>query len=67
MRDEMRQAFNEWLRKSEIFDGCVDFDKAVRDSEHTERFAPGYDSGDHLHPSEEAYEAMANAVPDGLF
>jgi len=67
MRDEMRQAFNEWLRKSEIFDGCVDFDKAVRDSEHTERFASGYDSGDHLHPSEEAYEAMANAVPEGLF
>ena len=44
-----------------------DFDKAVRDAEHIERFAQGYDSGDHLHPSEEAYEAMANAVPEELF
>ena len=67
MRDEMRQSFNEWLRTSEIFDGCVDFDEAVRDKKNPERFAQGYDSGDHLHPSEEAYEAMANAVPEELF
>lgn len=65
-RDRMRVAFNEWLRTSDIFDGCVDFDKAVRDAEHAERFAPGYDSGDHLHPSETAYEAMADAVPEQL-
>ncbi len=66
-RDKMRQEFNEWLRTSDKFDGCVDFDKAVRDSNNPKSFAPGFDSGDHLHPSEAAYKAMADAVPTELF
>ena len=66
-RDRMRVAFNDWLRTSPLFDGCVDFDKAVRDEDKPAMFAPGYDSGDHLHPSETAYEAMAMAVPEELF
>lgn len=66
MRDDMRCRFNEWLRTSPRFDGCIDFDLAVRDADQPEAFAPGFDSGDHLHPSEAAYEAMANAVPEEL-
>lgn len=65
-RDSFRERFNEWLRTSPIFDACIDFDKAVRDPNHPVAFAPGFDSGDHLHPSEKAYEAMANAVPEEL-
>ena len=65
-REVMRQEFNEWLRTSPIFDGCIDFDKAIRDPEHIAQFAQGYDSGDHLHPSEEAYKAMAYAVEDPI-
>lgn len=65
-RDVLRKEFNEWLRTSDLFDGCIDFDKAVRDDSHPEAFADGFDSGDHLHPSEAAYEAMANAVPEEL-
>ena len=65
-RDSFRERFNEWLRTSPIFDACIDFDKAVRDPNHPAAFAPGFDSGDHLHPSEKAYEAMANAVPEDL-
>ena len=42
---------------------CIDFDKAVRDELHPERFAEGFDSGDHLHPSKFAYGQMAAAVP----
>lgn len=61
-RDVMRNAFNAWLRTSPLFDGCVDFDKAVCDATHPAAFAPGFDSGDHLHPSESAYEAMANCA-----
>ena len=57
-REQMRQAFNEWLRTSPIFDGCIDFDAAVRGTDNPKAFADGYDSGDHLHPSERAYEAM---------
>jgi len=65
-REKMRQEFNLWLRTCELFDGCVDFDKAVLDKENPKAFASGFDSGDHLHPSEAAYEAMANEVPSEL-
>ena len=61
-RDVMRQQFNEWLRTSAIFDGCIDFDAAVRGADNPKAFADGFDSGDHLHPSERAYEAMAHAA-----
>ncbi len=65
-RDRIRREFNEWLRTSPLFDGCVDFDMSVRDPAHEARFANGFDSGDHLHPSEAAYKVMADAVPDSL-
>lgn len=65
-RDAMRQEFNSWLMSSPLFDGCIDFDKAVRNPENTVSFAPGFDSGDHLHPSEKAYAAMAACVPEEL-
>ena len=65
-RDKMRQAFNEWLRTSPIFDGCIDFDAAVRSVTNPKAFADGFDSGDHLHPSERAYEAMAQAAAHKL-
>ncbi len=61
-REIMRQQFNEWLRTSPIFDGCIDFDAAVRSASNPKAFAVGFDSGDHLHPSETAYEAMAKAA-----
>ena len=61
-RDEVRNEYNEWLREYEEFEGCIDFDMAVRDENKPEAFKDGFDSGDHLHPSEEAYKAMANTV-----
>lgn len=65
-RDRMRNAFNQWLRTSDIFDGCIDFDAAVCNPDHVAAFADGFDSGDHLHPSEKAYQAMAACVPSAL-
>lgn len=65
-RDIIRMAFNEWLRTAPEFDGCVDFDKAVRGHDDPKRFADNFDSGDHLHPSAKAYEAMAECVPEEL-
>jgi len=61
-RELMRQQFNEWLRTSDLFDGCIDFDQTVRSVTNPKAFADGFDSGDHLHPSERAYEAMAHAA-----
>ncbi|MCQ2522652.1 MAG: GDSL-type esterase/lipase family protein [Lachnospiraceae bacterium] len=65
-REELKNEVNAWLRTADIFDGCIDFDQAVRDAADSKKFADGYDSGDHLHPSEKAYEAMAEAVPEGI-
>ena len=57
-REEMRNAFNEWIRGRK---DCtlIDFDALLRDKRNPSAFAQGYDSGDHLHPSEEAYKKMA--------
>ena len=61
-REEMRTAYNDWIRTTDLIDGVVDFDKAVCDPDNPSAFLPEYDSGDHLHPSPAGYKAMANAV-----
>ncbi len=65
-RQEMRNAFNDFIRTTDLIDGCIDFDKALRDPENPNWFAPEYDSGDHLHPSAAGYRRMALEVPDEL-
>jgi hypothetical protein len=65
--NQVRNAVNEWIRTSPIFDGVADFDKAVRDPENPQHFAAQYDSGDHLHPKDAGYEAMAGAIDLSLF
>ena len=61
-REEMRNAYNNWIRRTDLIDGCVDFDKALCDPDEPSAFRPEYDSGDHLHPSKAGYKAMADAV-----
>ena len=61
-----RQAVNDWIRTSGAFDDVVDFDAAVRDPAHPDRMRPAFDSGDHLHPNDAGYRAMAAAVPEHL-
>lgn len=65
-REDMRTAFNQLLLKDDALDGCIDFAAAVCDPADPRAFAPGFDSGDHLHPSAAAYRAMADAVPEEL-
>lgn len=62
-RQEMRHAYNEFIRTTDLIDGCIDFDKALRDPERPDYFLPVYDSGDHLHPSPAGYERMAAEIP----
>jgi lysophospholipase L1-like esterase len=57
-----RQAVNAWIRGQSGFDGVIDFDLATRDPSHPTRLLPAYDSGDHLHPNDAGYAAMAAAV-----
>ena len=65
--EQVREALNDWIRTSGVFDGVADFDKATRDPANPRRFAPQYDSGDHLHPNDAGYQAMANAIDLKLF
>jgi lysophospholipase L1-like esterase len=60
--EQVRQAYNQWIRTSGIFDGVIDFDKITQDPEHPETFLPDYDSGDHLHPKDAGYKAMGDAI-----
>jgi lysophospholipase L1-like esterase len=66
-KETARKAVNEWIRNGKAFDGVIDFEKAVRDGEHPERIAAAFDSGDHLHPKDEGYKAMADSVDLALF
>ncbi len=65
-RQEMRHAYNDFIRSTDLIDGCVDFDAALRDPEKPDCFLPQYDSGDHLHPSKAGYARMADEIPAGL-
>lgn len=66
-REAVRQRVNAWIRSGAAFDGVIDFDRALRDPAHPDRIRPAFDSGDHLHPSDAGYRAMAEAVDLGLF
>lgn len=61
-KETLRQALNQWIRRAPDFDAVVDFDAVLRDPEHPRRLRPLYDSGDHLHPGDRGYEAMAEAA-----
>lgn len=65
--EAVREALNQWIRTSGVFDGVIDFDKATQDPSDPLKFLPKYDSGDHLHPSDAGYEAMGNAINLSLF
>jgi lysophospholipase L1-like esterase len=57
-----RQAVNAWIRSSTVIDAVFDFDSAVRNPADTASLLPAFDSGDHLHPNDAGYAAMASAV-----
>jgi lysophospholipase L1-like esterase len=66
-KDVIREEINAWIRTSGAFDAVIDFDAAVRDPEQPSRLLPAYDSGDHVHPSDAGYRAMADAIELELF
>ena len=65
--EAIRQAVNQWIRTSNLLDGFIDFDKATRDPANPAVFAPSADSGDHLHPKDAGYKAMADSIDLKLF
>ncbi|HYA18183.1 MAG TPA: SGNH/GDSL hydrolase family protein, partial [Bryobacteraceae bacterium] len=65
--ETVRSALNSWIRTSHVYDAVIDFDATTRDPAHPARFKPEYDSGDHLHPNDAGYKAMADSVDPVLF
>ncbi len=65
--DAVRQAVNHWIRTTSELDGVIDFDKATRDPANPEVYAPAFDCGDHLHPNDAGFRAMAGAIDLSLF
>jgi lysophospholipase L1-like esterase len=65
--EKMRQAINTFTRTTKVFDGVIDFDKVTQDPAHPEALLPAFDSGDHLHPNDAGYKAMADSIDLKLF
>lgn len=66
-REAVRQGVNAWLRSAGAYDALADFDTVLRDPARPTRLLPAYDSGDHLHPNDAGYTAMAAALPLAWF
>jgi lysophospholipase L1-like esterase len=65
--EKVREDVNAWIRTPGNFDAVVDFEAAVRDAADPKKYRAEFDPGDHLHPNDAGYEAMANAVDLGIF
>jgi len=61
-----REAINAFVRSANGADGVLDFDQVVRDPSNPTTLLPAYDSGDHLHPNDVGYQAMADSIDLGV-
>jgi len=61
-KESRRDVVNRWIRTRRNVDAVIDFDAAMRDPADPEALKPAYDSGDHLHPGNAGYAAMADAI-----
>jgi lysophospholipase L1-like esterase len=57
-----REAVNAWIRSSGAFDGVIDFARVLADPNDPARLNPRFDDGDHEHPNDAGYQAMADAI-----
>ena len=62
-----RQAVNAWIRTSSDYDEVIDIDGVLRDANSPTRIAAVYDSGDHAHPTDAGYKAIADSIDLKLF
>lgn len=65
--EQIRATVNQWIRSGGAFDAVVDFDAVVRDPEHPKRIRESFNDGDHLHPNDAGYQAMADAIDLSVF
>ncbi|MCS7481460.1 SGNH/GDSL hydrolase family protein [Umezawaea endophytica] len=60
--EAVRTELNTWIRTSGEYDAVADFDRALADPADPRALLAAYDSGDHVHPNDAGYHAMAAAV-----
>ena len=65
--EQVRETVNQWIRTSGVFDGVVDFDKAVADPANPLQLLESEQHGDHLHPNDAGYKKMGDAIDLNLF
>jgi lysophospholipase L1-like esterase len=65
--EEIRTAYNRWIRTGGAFDAVADFDKATQDPSNAKQIRPDYNIMDHLHPNDAGYKAMADSVDLSIF
>ena len=61
-KEQIREKVNAWIRQAGHFDGVIDFARATADPHNAQIINPIYDGGDHLHPNDQGYQAMADAI-----
>lgn len=64
--EAIRDQVNHWIRTSGQYDAVADFAQAIGDPADPQRINPAYDSGDHLHPNDAGYEALAVVASEAL-
>lgn len=65
--EKTREAVNHWILTSGAFDAVVDFDKVVQNPANPKQILPSFNLRDHLHPNDEGYRAMADAIKLSTF
>ena len=66
-REVERKKVNAWIRSDRSLDGVIDFEAAAWDPNNHDHLLAAFDSGDHLHPNDAGYHAMADAINLKLF
>lgn len=61
-KEKIRVEVNQWMRANTSADGLIDFDHVLDDPANPGHLQAAYDCGDHLHPNDAGYQAMAKAV-----
>jgi lysophospholipase L1-like esterase len=63
--EAIREAVNNWILSSGQYDAVADFAAAVADPDDPRQLNPSYNSGDHFHPNDAGYRAIAGAINIG--
>jgi lysophospholipase L1-like esterase len=64
--ESCRNTVNQWIRTGGKYDGCIDFDRVMRNPQDTTRLVSTYQN-DGLHPDAAGYKTMGESIDLNLF